>query len=72
MSGECESTANLNVQPFAAKGTIPSFVQRIGDQRVTQNSTIKFTCQVNGSPHPSISWFKVKSNKIIRLNFVYF
>lgn len=51
--------ANLNVKPTAVKGSIPKFIQRISDQRVTQNSTVKFTCQVDGLPRPIISWFKV-------------
>lgn len=63
--GECESTANLVVQSPAPKETIPNFVQRISDQRTSQNSTIKFTCQINSSPRPTISWFKV-------INYLYY
>uniref|UniRef100_A0A915DZ78 Ig-like domain-containing protein n=1 Tax=Ditylenchus dipsaci TaxID=166011 RepID=A0A915DZ78_9BILA len=56
--GQCESTANLIVSAATSKGIAPDFKQRLTDQRVQQNSTIKFNCVVTGSPRPTISWFK--------------
>lgn len=58
VGGQCESTAKLTVQPATAKGTSPNFLQRLTDQRVAQNGNCELTCLVDGTPKPSITWFK--------------
>nr|CAD2187171.1 unnamed protein product [Meloidogyne enterolobii] len=58
VAGKCESSASLTVSAVPYRGVAPQFTQRVADQRVQQGQTVKLSCNITGSPRPTISWFK--------------
>ncbi|KAI6230227.1 Hemicentin-1 [Aphelenchoides fujianensis] len=58
VGGQCESSANLIVNPATSKGAPPEFKQRMSDQRAQQGQNVKFTCQVTSGKPRTVQWFK--------------
>ena len=40
------------------RGIAPDFHAKLSDQRVQQNQTARFTCNLIGEPRPTVTWFK--------------
>lgn len=48
--------------------TLPEFIRTPKSQVFPTAKTVRFECEVSGTPAPDIRWLKVKSNKFVFFN----
>ena len=42
---------------------MPSFIESIPDENITEGDNLTLTCQASGTPPPTVSWIKVSSGQ---------
>lgn len=46
----------MTVESVDAELTVPRFVRELSDQEVTEDDTVTFIAQVEGTPFPELKW----------------